>query len=180
MQDAEWIALIRTIGGTTHARMSMADLRAAAQAAGLGHVRTVLATGNLLFISPRPGAEIKSVLSAILSGFGLENEVFLRSAAELQAVIDANPLPDAAKQRPNHLLVSFMAKAPGKAEATAAMQHGGPETVILSGREVYVDYCNGVARSKLTPARLERLLGRSGTARNWNTLVRLVKASSRN
>ena len=44
----------------------------------------------------------------------------------------------------------------------------------VHGREVFIDYLDSVGRSKLTPARLERLLGQPGTARNWNTLAKLA------
>jgi uncharacterized protein (DUF1697 family) len=35
----------------------------------------------------------------------------------------------------------------------------------------------GVAGFKLTPALIERRLGRPGTARNWNTLNQLIELS---
>jgi uncharacterized protein (DUF1697 family) len=41
--------------------------------------------------------------------------------------------------------------------------------------EVYLYYPNGVGRSKLTNAFLENRLDVAGTARNWNTLKKLVE-----
>ncbi len=57
------------------------------------------------------------------------------------------------------------------------MERAGPERLRGSGREIYIDYREGVARSKLSPAFLERVLQQSGTARNWNTLAKLCEAS---
>ncbi len=54
----------------------------------------------------------------------------------------------------------------------------GPERCRASGREVHLDFPDGIGRSKLTPVILERLIGAPGTARNWNTLTRIVKASA--
>jgi uncharacterized protein (DUF1697 family) len=43
------------------------------------------------------------------------------------------------------------------------------------GPEIYLYYPNGVGRSKLSNAVLEGKLQTSGTARNWNTLVKLLE-----
>lgn len=171
-----WVALIRAIGGATHAKMSMSDLREAAKAAGLGHPRTVLATGNLILDSPLPEAKLAATLDRIIAGFGLNNRIFLRRPQALQAALTLNPLPDAAKARPNHLLVLFLDRTPTPSEIAALNDHGGPEAVHIHGSEVYIDYGSSVGTSKLTPARLERLLGQPGTARNWNTLGKLIAA----
>lgn len=92
----------------------------------------------------------------------------------MRQVLALNPMPHAATARPNHLLVLFLDRAPDPDTARALLAHGGPEPVEVHGREVFIDYLDGVARSKLTPARLERLLGQPGTARNWNTVGKLA------
>ncbi len=49
------------------------------------------------------------------------------------------------------------------------------EELHLRARELYVYYTNGMGRSRLTPAALERALQTRGTCRNWNTVNTLVK-----
>ena len=172
-----WIGLLRGIGGATHAKMPMASLRSACEDAGLGQVRTVLATGNLIFQSPLPEADLAAILRRVVEGFGLTNNpTFLRRPEELQQVLALNPMPDAAQTRPNHMLVLFLDHPPAPERIAAVIAHGGPEPVQVHGREVFIDYLDSVGRSKLTPARLERLLGQPGTARNWNTLTKLARA----
>ena len=74
------------------------------------------------------------------------------------------------------MLVQFLpGAAPAGAEAMLR-DRAGPEQVCVIGREVYIDYRAGVGCSALSPAFLERALGQSGTARNWNTLLRLLEA----
>ncbi|MGL4280535.1 MAG: DUF1697 domain-containing protein [Albidovulum sp.] len=173
-----WVAFYRAIGGGTHAKMPMAALRRAAEAAGLAEVRTVLATGNLLFQSDAGEAELRTLLDGIAAehGLGAAQKVFLRRAVQLPEVLAACPFPEAARERPNHVLVQFLEReAPASAiEALAAW--GGPERCAARGREVYLDYPLQIAGSKLTPAKLERMIGAPGTARNWNTLTRIVAA----
>ena len=49
----------------------------------------------------------------------------------------------------------------------------GPELVHVKGRESFIYFPDGMARPRLTPAMLDRHLGR-GTARNWNTVQKLA------
>ncbi len=166
-----WIALLAGIGGATHKAMSMSHLRDACEKSGLVHVRTVLATGNIIFESDLSEAGIMKLLCGIVADHGLDNAVFLRRPAQLRAARKANPFPDAADERPNHLLVHFLAS---KGNPTALEDYQGPERISVQGREVYIDYAEGIGRSRLTSARLLRALGQPGTARNWNTLEKLI------
>jgi uncharacterized protein (DUF1697 family) len=49
----------------------------------------------------------------------------------------------------------------------------GPERVEAKGRELYLVYPAGIGTSKLTNSVIERALGVRGTARNWNTVMKL-------
>lgn len=170
---ATWLALLRGVMPATHAKMSMADLRAACAASGLQDPRTYIASGNLLFHSDRDEAALASLLQDILAGFGLENPVFLRGPAELDATIVSCPFPNAATTRAAKLHVSFMNAAPAPDRLTGLVPMGAPERVALAGRALFIDYAEGAGRSKLTAARIERHLGQPGTARNWNTVMKL-------
>ncbi len=48
----------------------------------------------------------------------------------------------------------------------------------VAGSTIYLLYPGGSGRSKLTLAYFERQLGVAGTARNWNTLLKLVELTS--
>lgn len=63
--------------------------------------------------------------------------------------------------------------APGaKAVTQAAIT--GPELVQARGRELYAVYPAGIGRSRLTSSLMEKTLGTRGTARNWNTVLKLA------
>ncbi len=55
----------------------------------------------------------------------------------------------------------------------------GPETVRLIGRNAYLAYPAGIGSSKLTITVIERKLGFRGTARNWNTVLKLADMAAR-
>ena len=167
-----WVALIRGIGPTTHAKMSMADLRAGCESAGFSDVRTLLATGNVAFETADGEEAILRAVSGVLARHGLDNAVALRRVEDLAEILAANPFPEAASDRPNHLLVHYLPRpAPDTDPAW-----DGPERIAARGREAFIDYAEGVGRSKLTINVLDRLLGPGGTARNWNTSRKLCDA----
>ena len=169
-----WVALIRGIGPTTHGRMSMAGLRAGCERAGMRAVRTVLATGNVAFDADGPEAGAARAVADVVRAHGLDNAVVARRAADLPEAMARCTFEDAAEARPSRLLIHFL-PAPARAGARAA-DWDGPERIAFRGREAFVDYPDGIARSRLTIAVLDRMLGPGGTARNWNTARRLCAA----
>ncbi|HUZ18350.1 MAG TPA: hypothetical protein VMV68_08170, partial [Spirochaetia bacterium] len=74
-----------------------------------------------------------------------------------------------------HLLVMFLKSVPlpdGADRVRAAIR--GPEKIEVDGRNAYLVYPAGIGESKLTAAVIERELGARGTARNWNTLRKVI------
>ncbi len=166
-----WVALLRGVGPRSHKKMSMADLRQAVSKAGLANATTLLATGNLLFESDKSEEEIHSILSGVIGSFDLNLPVVLRRSADLVSVLGANPYPDAAAERPSQLLVMFLD------EVAEKLPPPGPnERFAAVGREVFLDYKDGVSASKVPPGTFDKKIGRVGTTRNWNTLQKLVEA----
>ncbi len=171
------IALLRAInlGGKTS--VPMTALRAAVQAAGLADVETLLQSGNLVFRSDeRDLAALEMLLErAFAERFGFSTDIFVRTAAEWAALIDANPFLEMAERDPGHLVL-FSLKAEPSEEGVAALRTAirGPEFFEARGRHLYVAYPDGIGRSKLTSAVIEKRLGTRGTGRNWNTVLKLM------
>jgi len=168
------IALLRAIGPATHAKMSMEDLRNACKASGLERVATYIATGNLILESRKSAAAVQAIIEGVLRGFDLANRVVMRKPDDLAAIVAANPFPKAATLRPSKLVVCFLAATPDAERLAKLLQYRGPERFKLVGRELCVDYPNGVTGSKLTPGVLERRLDTPATFRNWNTVQKLL------
>ncbi len=153
----------------------MADLRALMAELGLAAPRTLLQTGNLLFASERQPSELEALLEgALAERLDLRTQVFVRTQAEWAALVAANPMAEAAAADPSHFLVMALKDAPGgEAVRSLAAAVRGPEQVRVEGRQLYAAYPDGIARSKLTGALIERRLGTAGTARNWNSVLRI-------
>jgi uncharacterized protein (DUF1697 family) len=54
-----------------------------------------------------------------------------------------------------------------------------PEELRMEGREVFVYYPNGMGRSKLSAALVEKTLKTPGTGRNWNTVTKLLEMAEK-
>jgi uncharacterized protein (DUF1697 family) len=109
--------------------------------------------------------------------FDLKIEVLIRTLAEVRMLVERGPT--SARADPSKLLVMFLSRVPdARAQAALLAEHKGAEMIELRGPEVYLYYPNGVGRSKLTTAFLENKLDAAGTARNWNTLKKLVEAGA--
>ncbi len=99
----------------------------------------------------------------------------LRDAAALRKIVEKNPFSAMAKSDPSHLVVMLLAAKPDKdAAKRLAAAYQGVEEIKIAGEEAYVTYPNGIGKSKLTNVLLEKRLGVAGTARNWNTVTKLL------
>ena len=174
-------SLLRGINVGPASLIGMPALAAVHSALGLTEVRTLLRSGNVIFRSTRTDRAwlVRSLGDAIEKRFGIRPDVLLRSPEELRAAIAANPFPGEARTDPSHLLVMFLASPPSPASVRALAHHGrGPERVKASGQELYLYYPAGIGRSKLTNAFIEKALEVRGTARNWNTVNKLLQCAA--
>jgi uncharacterized protein (DUF1697 family) len=171
------VALLRAINLAGLNRVSMTELRELAERLRLTNARTLLQSGNLVFESDgHKPAELERLLEEeTAKRLGVRTEYFVRTPNEWTAIVRANPFRREAKEDPGHLLVVFL-KAPPSAADVEALQAAipGREIIRAEGRQAYVVYPDGVGRSKLTAALIEKKLGTRGTARNWNTVLKLA------
>src|SRR5947207_9605074 len=89
-----YIALLRAVnvGGT--GKLPMADLRSMCSDAGFARVGTYIASGNVVFESKAAPSRVKAALEARLLAYaGKPVGVVVRTAAEMVAVLEANPFP---------------------------------------------------------------------------------------
>lgn len=172
-----WIALVRGIGAKTHKIMPLKSLAQSLTEAGFTNVKSVLATGNFVFQSELESVEIADIINGAIATYDLDNPVFLRTPGQIGDALAVNPFPSAAQERANHLLVHFThADISSQAEENFS-DWDGPEESHFERREFYIFFKEGVGTSKLSPAKIERLVGQSSTARNWNTLRKLTNAA---
>jgi uncharacterized protein (DUF1697 family) len=161
-----FIVLLRAVnvGGT--GKLPMAELKAMCTAAGFSKVQTYIASGNVVFESKMTPARIRVSLEARLESYaGRPVGIVIRTLDEMKAVLKAHPFP---KVAPNRAVAIFLDDPPHPGALADARGLNGEE-LRLGVREIYVSYGEGMAQSKLRiPA------AKAGTARNMNTVAKLV------
>jgi uncharacterized protein (DUF1697 family) len=170
------IVLLRGVNLGSNRRLSMADLRALLTSLGYDDVRTHLQSGNIVLTTGKRPANLKRELEQeIAAALGLETDVLVRTRDELADVVARDPLR-AVANNPSRYLVSFLARKPdagfARELATVAV---APERVAVRGREIYSWHPNGIHGSKLATLLGKRRPGVTATARNWNTVTRLLE-----
>ena len=168
-----YAAFIRAIGPETHAVMPQLKLCAACEALGLRDVKSYIASGNLYFSSKVPAAESSLLVSKAISQFGLQRRVFSRDAAMLDQIIADNPFSEAVQVRPSLVAVILFDDDFHAQLVEELLGWPGPEKLAVSSGVVYVDYVAGQGRSKINSPIIERRMKRVGTARNWNTILKM-------
>ena len=161
-----YVALLRAVNVGGRGLLAMKDLQALCSELGLGNVRTYIQSGNVVFESDRPEVALKRMLgAAITNKLGRAVQVLIRTSAELKAIVEANPFPDA---QPDQVGVVFLPK-PVRSAELAEIVIQGREEVRAVGREVFVHYPDGMGRSKL-----KLPFATDGTTRNLNTVGKLL------
>jgi uncharacterized protein (DUF1697 family) len=176
-----YVSLLRAANVGGSGLIKMAALREAYESLGLADVRTLLQSGNVVFRSGLTDRQrlAKRIMQEIERRFDLQLEVVVRTLAEVASIVDRSPVlsPRADKSK---LLVMFLSSVPDAAAEEALRKwhksKGLKELLEIRGPEIYIYYPDGVGRSKLTNAVIESKLDTSGTARNLNTLTKLIEA----
>ena len=173
------IALLRAVNISRNRAVKMPELRDFAKDLGFANVRTFIQSGNLVFKTSEPtGFALERLLEAeAAKRLGLQTDFIVRTAEEWDTIVARNPFPDEAKSDPGHLIVQFL-KDEAEANKVKALQAviRGPEILRADGKHLYIVYPDGMGKSKLTNTVIERALGLRGTARNWNTVLKLAAA----
>ena len=171
------VALLRGINVGGKNKLAMKDLAALFVDAGCSDVATYIQSGNVVFSADVALSSRISVViaKAIASRFKLSVPVVMRTADELRDVARRNPFLRSGAE-PSALHVAFLADEPTPAQiASLDPQRSLPDEFKVLGREIYLHCPNGVARSKLTNAWFDTKLATVSTARNWNTVTKLLE-----
>jgi uncharacterized protein (DUF1697 family) len=170
---ARIVALLRGVN-VGKRQLPMASLRSGLEAAGCSDVATYVQSGNVVLTPPTgSGRDVAGWLEHTIGDIaGFAVPVMVRTAKQLGAVVTANPYPHAGGTL---LHVLFCSATPPA--ITADLATVAPEHATLVGSDVYLHLPDGIGRAKL-PELIGKDLKRAGivcTARNWNTVERLLQ-----
>jgi uncharacterized protein (DUF1697 family) len=171
------VAMLRGVNLGPHNRIKMDALRDLCGSLDLLDVQTYVQSGNIVFRTKERNLSslAKKIRSGIEKKFGFSPEVILRSTSDLREVISRNPFAKMKDIEPGKLLVDFLSSEPSPEACTSVRAiKTDPEKLHIDGREMYIYFPNGAGRSKLSWPALEKILKTPGTARNWNSVTKLL------
>ena len=175
MSSTRYVALLRGINLGRARQVDMPRLRDLLTGRGHANVRTFLRSGNVVLDSPLPEAELAADLAAAVEAeFGFAVPVVVRTGADLGAVVAGDPFATVATD-PARYLVTFMAEPPDADRVAALPPAPGGGEYLVRGRDLYLWLPDGIQGTPLAWWKWDDLLGRPGTARNWNTVEKLLE-----
>jgi uncharacterized protein (DUF1697 family) len=165
-----YIALMRAVNVTGTGMLPMTELKSMCEELGFKSVKTYIASGNVVFKSSKTEAQVKALLEkAVAAYLGKPACVLVRTAAEMAAVLAANPF----KEMHGSKTLAFFLDSPPTADALDPRAHHIDEQIQPGLLEIYVYYPNGQGQSRLRiPA------FKNATARNMNTVAKLAELAA--
>lgn len=172
------VAFLRAVNVGGHGVVKMSDLQKAFTAAGAKNVRTVIASGNVVFDAPAAlGSLRERIQRKVKALLGAEPVIVFRTVPYLEALVEAGPFGALVSDRSVKLYVTFIAEKP---KHTPALPRLVPKEAIEI-RGLYKQDALIVSRRKPNgfygfPGEwTDREMGVPSTARNWSTIVRIVR-----
>jgi uncharacterized protein (DUF1697 family) len=177
VEMATWIVLLRGVNVGGKNKVAMSGLRELVTTLGHTEVSTYIQSGNIVMTSPRSdrSAVAAEICAGIEKTFGPKVFAVLRQRDELSAALAANPFTTDDGTR---VLITFLSDAPSPDDiALLERDRFLPDQFEVVGSELYGYYPNGAGRSKMTLDYFEKRLQVRGTARNLNTVAKLIELS---
>jgi uncharacterized protein (DUF1697 family) len=174
-----YVAFLRgiNVGGNKPVKMDI--LKKFLEQSGFLNVKTLLASGNVVFESGETDVEkLVSEMEALLHNkFGFEIPVILRTTKEIQKIVDSDLFKKIQVTPETRLYITFLSEWP-KSELTIPYESSDKNFKILEvvGREVVSVLTVTRDRGTIDGMNiLEKMFGRKITTRNWNTVLKILK-----
>ena len=178
MRVPRYVAFLRAINVGGHT-VEMTALRKHFEEAGCADVETVIASGNVLFVSASRSAAVleKRIAAHLEDRLGYAVATFLRTPEELASIAAHRPFARYDAERPGHsLFVAFHGRAADAASRRRVLGLASDlDDLRIRGREIYW-LCRGRSSdSKIYGGGLEKALGQPATLRNATTVRKIAE-----
>lgn len=174
-----YIAFLRGINVGGNKLIKMDALRKAFESLGFQNVKTLLASGNVLFEAPATGSS--TLLNTIESGlekiFKHQIDVILRTSDDIQKMIALNPFKSIKVTPDTRLYVSLLGEKPTSKLKIPYESADKKFRILYVTNDAVFSVLTLSPTNKTTDAMniLGKEFGKKITTRNWNTINKLVK-----
>ena len=170
-----YLALLRGVN-LGKRQVKSADLKLAFEAMGFAKVKTLLASGNVLFDAEH--ADRKAIEAALEQQFGFDIGTVLRSQDDIRALIAADPFNGRQEDADTKLYVTFVEDMNARTLPTPCTVEGDFEVVHLTDGEIFIlafRMPNGRFGEGMDVIWKHFGKKRLWTSRNWNTVLKAAE-----
>ncbi|MEE9453403.1 MAG: DUF1697 domain-containing protein [Paracoccaceae bacterium] len=164
-----YIVLLRGINVGGHNKLPMAEFVGILTGLGASGVKTYIQSGNAVM---RGDVSAEAIAGAIEKAKGFRPKVMVLPLADFKAIAAGNPF-HVARSEGKTLHIWFLAKPAEFDDSHAARLMIASEQYHVTNHAIYLHAPDGIGRSKLAAA-MEKLANVPATARNWNTVAKLL------
>jgi len=171
---AKYAALLR---GVSPINLKMPDLKRALEGAGFSDVKTVLASGNIVFSGRRmtEAAVERKVEAAVEKHVGKRFPAIVRTVEHLEALLEADPYAKYRVSPQAKRVVTFLRNKP-KTKLELPIERDGARILCLNGRELLGAYTPS-PKGPVFMVLIEKACGKDVTTRTWDTVRKIVRAA---
>ena len=172
-----YVVFLRAINVGGHAVVKMTDLRDAFTAAGCKSVRSLTASGNMLFEAETPPAAlVRRIQGKLRALMGEAPGLFLRTKRDIERLVASAPFKRFEGEPRLKLYVAFLSEKPRRRpKLPLRSTPDALELIALKGREAFI--LSGPKKDRFygfPNLFIEQQLGVSATSRNWSTITKIA------
>lgn len=173
-----YIALLKGINVGGHKKVPMADLRELLSKSGFENVQTYIQSGNVILQSNNSDiSKIESdIEKSIEDYFGFEVSVLVKTRQDLQRIFDDSSFTED-KKKASYFMMFHDCPSDDLVKEASEKVYEGEEYKIINNC-IYYYYEKGLGKAKFNVNFVERKFKTFATARNYNTMVKLLSLSS--
>jgi len=173
-----YIALLKGINVGGYKKVPMVELRELLTKSGFYNVQTYIQSGNVIFESAEKNLHKieETIKNAIFNHFEFEVSVLVKTRQGLQRIFDDSPFSDEKKQASYFMMLHDIPDE-GLVKVASEKVYENEEYEIIKDCIYYYSE-KGFGQSKFNANFFERKLNTFATARNYNTMVKLLSLSS--
>lgn len=175
-----YIALLKGINVGGHKKVPMAELHELLSKSGFKNVKTYIQSGNVVFQSSSDNLQSieETIQKAVNVHFGFEVSVLVLTKTDLKRIFNDCPFPEEKKPK-SYFMMLYDKPDEELVKAASEKVYEGEEYHIIKGC-IYYFCAKGFGQTKFNANFFERKLKTFATARNYNTMVKLLSLSSEN
>ena len=171
----KYIAFLRGINVGGHKKILMADLKLIFESLGFEKVTTYIQSGNVVFATENVANLVAKITNAIEVKYGFKESILVKKASELEEILSKSPFL-VEKLKKSYFILLEEKPSQEYIALTTTFSNSNEEFYITENC-VYIYYAQGAGKSKFSNNFFEKKLNVTATARNYNTIAKLVELS---